>query len=105
MRRQDPPSIPQLAVPVSVPIECHRMAYASKDIGAQAAADLALVAFYFLFRVGEYMLPRQVKGNRVWKRATHTVQFQVGNVGFTKMASCSSAPPQSTHFCRQMQPR
>eukprot|EP00957_Ditylum_brightwellii_P095757 7296235-Ditylum_brightwellii.AAC.1 len=59
MRRQDPPSIPQLAVPVSVPIECHRMAYATKDIGAHAAADLALVAFFFLLRVGEYTLPRK----------------------------------------------
>eukprot|EP00957_Ditylum_brightwellii_P048492 3679503-Ditylum_brightwellii.AAC.1 len=59
MQRQDPPSIPQLAVPVSVPIECHMMAYAAKNIGAQAAVDLALVAFYFLLRVEKYTLPRK----------------------------------------------
>eukprot|EP00957_Ditylum_brightwellii_P208237 15356435-Ditylum_brightwellii.AAC.1 len=80
MQRQDPPSIPQLAVPVSVPIECHRMAYASKNIGAQAAVDLALVTFYFLLRVREYMLPFKVKRNGVWKQATHTVQFRIGIV-------------------------
>eukprot|EP00957_Ditylum_brightwellii_P099507 7579613-Ditylum_brightwellii.AAC.1 len=77
MQRQDPLSISQLAVPVSVPIECHRMAYAKKDIGAQAAADLALVTFYFLLRVREYMFPHKVKQNGVWKRATCTVQFRI----------------------------
>eukprot|EP00957_Ditylum_brightwellii_P163330 12436293-Ditylum_brightwellii.AAC.1 len=85
MQRQDPPSIPQLAVPVSVLIEFHRMAYTTKDIGAQAAAaDLALVAFSFLLRVREYTLPRKVKLNGVWKRATSTVQLRIGNAGFYK---------------------
>eukprot|EP00957_Ditylum_brightwellii_P032119 2435740-Ditylum_brightwellii.AAC.1 len=31
MRREDPPSIPQLAVPVEVPIKCFRSAYTTKD--------------------------------------------------------------------------
>eukprot|EP00957_Ditylum_brightwellii_P071281 5418852-Ditylum_brightwellii.AAC.1 len=86
IQRQDPLSIPQLAVPVSVPIECHRMAYAAKNIGVQAAADLALVAFYFLLRVGEYMLPHKVKQNGVWKQATCTVQLRISNVGFYKVS-------------------
>eukprot|EP00957_Ditylum_brightwellii_P168234 12807833-Ditylum_brightwellii.AAC.1 len=60
------------------------MAYAAKDIGAQAAADLASVAFYFLLRVREYTLPCKVKQNGVWKRATCTVQFRIGNVEFYK---------------------
>ena len=31
-RREDPPSIPQLAVPISVPWECHRVATESQEI-------------------------------------------------------------------------
>eukprot|EP00957_Ditylum_brightwellii_P024128 1819460-Ditylum_brightwellii.AAC.2 len=32
IRWEDPPSIPQLALPVSVPIECHRMEMAAGDL-------------------------------------------------------------------------
>eukprot|EP00957_Ditylum_brightwellii_P158818 12088355-Ditylum_brightwellii.AAC.1 len=60
------------------------MAYAATDIGTQAAADLTLVSFYFLLRVGEYTLPRKVTCNGVWKQATRTVQFRIGNVGLYK---------------------
>jgi hypothetical protein len=84
MRRDDPPAIPQLAVPVTVPIECHRQAYTTKDNGAKAAADLSLIVFFYLLRVGEYTMPHKVMRNGKWKRATRTMQFQVNNVGFYK---------------------
>eukprot|EP00957_Ditylum_brightwellii_P000472 36281-Ditylum_brightwellii.AAC.1 len=59
MRREDPPSIPQLVVPVEVPIQCFRSAYTTKDNRVQAVADLSLLAFFFLLRVGEYTMPRK----------------------------------------------
>eukprot|EP00957_Ditylum_brightwellii_P101085 7704167-Ditylum_brightwellii.AAC.1 len=84
MRREDSPSIPQLAVPVEVPIECFKQAYGTADNGAHVAADLALIAFSFLLRVVKYTLPRKVKRNGKWKRVARTVQFQLNNVGFYK---------------------
>ena len=50
----------------------------------QAIADLASVAFFYLLRVGEYTQPRMVTKDRKNKRATRTVQFHVGDVGFFK---------------------
>ena len=83
-RRLDPPSIPQMAVPLDVPEEAFRLGYASNDDVHKAAGDLALVAFYFLLRSGEYTKPRKVKRNGQWVRATRTKQFSVGNIGFWK---------------------
>ena len=48
MRRSDPPSIPQLAVPASVPKEAHRQGYATTSPKLQATADLATIAFYLV---------------------------------------------------------
>jgi hypothetical protein len=84
MKREDPPSIPQLAVPVAVPIKCHDMAYSTNCAKQQATADLALIAFFYLLRVGEYTAPRQVRRNNEWVRATRTVQFRIKDVGFWK---------------------
>jgi hypothetical protein len=50
----------------------------------QAIADLSLIAFFYLLRVGEYTAPRFVNNNGRTVRATRTVQFTVGNVGFFK---------------------
>ena len=83
-KRYDPPSIPQMAVPVSVPEEAWRIAYATEDALQEAAGDLTVIAFYFLLRSGEYTKPRRVKRNGKWVRATRTKQFQVGDVGFWK---------------------
>ena len=59
--RQDPPSVPHLALLVSVVNQLADTAYGvdnevacSKD---QAVADLAQCAFYFLLRLGEYTRP------------------------------------------------
>jgi hypothetical protein len=83
-RREDPPSIPQLAVPVSVPTMCYTAGRISNDEKKRATGDLVLIAFYFLLRVGEYTQPKFVNQNGEKRRSTRTKQFSVGNVGFFK---------------------
>ena len=82
MRRMDAPAVPQLAVPVSVPHECLSIATSSTKPGTLATADLIVIAFHYLLRVGEYTAPRFVKRNGVLVRATRTKQFRVKDVGF-----------------------
>ena len=83
MRRDNDPTIPQLAVPVTVP---KHMFKAAKQASAKeiAIANLAIIAVFYLLRVGEYTQPRQVKKNGRWKQATRTVQFRVQDIGFFK---------------------
>jgi hypothetical protein len=83
-RREDPPSIPQLAVPISVPTLCYTAGQTSMDPKKKATGELILIAFYFLLRVGEYTQPKFVNQNGEKRRATRTKQFSVGNVGFFK---------------------
>ena len=76
MKRQDPASIPQLAVPVAVPnwlVETGQTAIATPK--TQAIGDLAAIAFYYLLRVGEYTY-------RDEKKRTRTQQFRVKDVHF-----------------------
>jgi len=84
MRREDPPAVPQLAIPVEIPTYLAVEAASTDDPKTQAIGDLSLVAFFYLLRVGEYTKPRYatVNGRRV--RATRTVQFTVASVGFFK---------------------
>ena len=81
-RREDPPSVPQLAIPISVPEEMQAAGYATKSPTQQAIGDLGVVAFYYLLRVGEYTKPRYATTNGIRKRATRTIQFRVSDVGF-----------------------
>jgi hypothetical protein len=83
-RRQDPPAVPQLAVPITVAKACCDAGLASDDPKVQATGDLVLIAFYFLLRVGEYTRPRFVMRNGTKVRATRTKQFSYSNVGFYK---------------------
>jgi hypothetical protein len=83
-RRLDPPTTPQLAVPISVPNEGFLTGTKSNDPRLHAAGCLSLIAFYYLLRVGEYTKPRLVLRNGKQVRATRTVQFTVANVGFFK---------------------
>ena len=83
MRRQDPPAVPQIAVPVTVPNFLGTAGAASSNHKIKALGDLTLIAFYYLLRVGEYTRPRTVvAANGQIVRATRTVQFTVGSVGF-----------------------
>ena len=83
-RRQDPPSIPQLAVPIAVPNQCIQMTQHSTDMANITTADLIIIAFYYLLRVGEYTKPKLIQRNGKKVPATRTKQFSVGNVGFFK---------------------
>ena len=84
MRREDPPSTPQLALPVAVPIQSFKRAYSATDSREQATADLSIIAFFYLLRVGEYTTPRTARRNNQLVRATRTVQFRVQDIGFWK---------------------
>ena len=55
-----PPSVPQLAVPVTVPHSAFTDGITSTDPFVRRIGCLILVAFYFLLRVGEYTKPRTV---------------------------------------------
>ena len=83
-RRDDPPSTPQLAVPLAVPEECYIAAYKTNNPQTQAVGDLALVAFFYLLRVGEYTKPKVRLINGKTKSATRTQQFKLNNIGFFK---------------------
>lgn len=83
-RREDPPSVPQIAVPITVPNHCMEQGLKSSSPKQQAVGCLVLIAFYYLLRVGEYTKPQFVTRNGQKVRATRTVQFTVGNIGFWK---------------------
>ena len=83
-RRLDPPSVPQLAVPVTLAKNAYKAGLLSKNQATTHTGCLVIVAFYFLLRVGEYTKPRTVLKNGVRVPATRTKQFVVGNVGFFK---------------------
>ena len=84
MKRQDPPATPQLALPVTVIQTLHKTAYKSTSPQLQTISDLASIAFYYLLRVGEYTRPRTTRKNGRIVRATRTVQFTIGDIGFFK---------------------
>jgi hypothetical protein len=55
--KEDPPTRKKLPVEADVPELLIDMAYTNKeDSFAQATADLALIAFYYLLRIGEYTI-------------------------------------------------
>ena len=83
-RREDPPSTPQLALPIAVPEQCLKAGRQSKNPYLSAIGELSIIAFYYLLRVGEYTKPRMAVYNGKTKRATRTIQFSVGNIGFFK---------------------
>ena len=83
-RREDSPVVPQLAVPVEVPHAAFQTAYANSCKVEKAKADLALIAFYYLLRVGEYTKPKYTTVNGVRRSTTRTKQFSIGNIGFFK---------------------
>ena len=68
-KRADPPAQAKLAIPVKVVNHIHDVGQAKATARAMAIADMCLIAFYFLLRVGEYTAPR--KG-----ADTRTVQFR-----------------------------
>ena len=77
-RREDPIPLPEIAVPVSVPQFMAKMGLSpSATPKEQAVGDLALIAFFYLLRVGEYTQKKKRKNTR-------TVQFRLCDIAFKK---------------------
>jgi hypothetical protein len=77
--KEDPPTKKMLPVEVNEPELPVEMGYGKlSTLHAQAIGDLALIAFYYLLRIGEYM----VKGER--NNSKQTVQFKLKDVSFFK---------------------
>ena len=83
-RRVDPPTVPQLAIPVTVPHAKFKQAIGLHDPIEKRLGCLMMVAFYFLLQVGKYTKPRFLRRDRKLIPATRTKQFTIGNVGFFK---------------------
>ena len=79
-RKVDPPTRKKLPVQADVVELLVDAAYKNEgsDQGQQATADLTLIAFYYLLRIGEYT----VKGSR--NNTKQTVQFKYEDVSFFK---------------------
>jgi hypothetical protein len=71
---QDPPSLPSLAVPVEL-VEAALNIHNKGTKHQQRTAQLMVIAYYFLLRVGEYTKP---------SKQTRTVQFRIIDVIFWK---------------------
>ena len=82
-RRTDAPAIPQLAVPVSLIHHIHKTSTSSSSPLTAATADLSIIAFYYLLRVGEYTQPRKVKVNGTW----HLAKFDLSNESVVTLAA------------------
>jgi len=75
--KADPPTQKKPPVEADVPELLIDMAYTNKDDAfAQATADLALIAFYYLLRIGEYTVKNRAELNTTNKK--QTVQFTQG---------------------------
>ena len=54
-KKEDPPAMKKLPIEVDIPeYPVERAMEADADEGQKAIANLTLIAFYFLLRVGEY---------------------------------------------------
>ena len=78
----DPTSVPQLAIPVTLPHKEYTDGLASPESLIRKTGCLILVEFYFVLRVGEYTKPKTVMKNGKRVSATLTKQLLVGNVEF-----------------------
>ena len=84
-RKEDPITLKKLPVESDVPeLLSHIGSLATANQLDKAIGDLALIAFYYLLRVGEYT----VKNSR--NQTKQTVQFRLGDVTFFKY-DCSDS--------------
>ena len=72
-RRQDPPSKPKLALPVSALKHIRQQSQHSQSPKALAIADLIIIAWFYLLRVGEYTYSKPSQKKR-------TTPFKVRDV-------------------------
>ncbi len=84
-RKVDPPTRKKLPIQSDVVELLVNAAYhQGSNLGQQAVADLTMIAFYYLLRVGEYM----VKGSQ--NNTKQTLQFKYEDVSFFKKNSRGS---------------
>ena len=77
--KEDPPTRKMLPIETDVPQLLVEMGYGTSGTAhMQAIGDLALIAFYYLLRIGEYT----VKGRR--NNNKQTVQFKMEDITFYK---------------------
>jgi len=77
--KADPPTQKKLPVEADVPELLIEMGYGkSGSTQLQAVRDLALIAFYYLLRIGEYTVKRQRDRTKPAKK--QTVQFKLEDV-------------------------
>lgn len=78
-KKDDPPTLKKLPVAIDVPelLSSFGMMTGANELD-KAVGDLALIAFYYLLRVGEYT----IKGHR--NHTKQTVQFRMQDVTFFK---------------------
>ncbi len=82
-RKVDPATQKKLPIQADVPELLVETAYQPGTLECQrATADLTMIAFYYLLRVGEYT----VKGSR--NNTKQTVQFKYEDVSFFKKNTC-----------------
>jgi len=74
-KREDPPTQPQLAVPVAVPNWIFLSSRKSIRQHIRAVGELCLIAFYFLLRVGKYTQTQAT-------HRTRTQQFRLRDICF-----------------------
>ena len=77
-RRDDSPTQPMLAVPLSVPVYLLSAAK-RKSKKDKAVADLAIIAFYFLLRVGEYTYHKKSDRRRTKQFRTNDIALWHNN--------------------------
>ena len=85
IRRHATLSITQLVILVNFPRECYKISKPSSDEVIHEAADLTLIAYYYLIWVVKCIQTHMVKRNGALVRATRTKQFRVRDVGFSKI--------------------
>ena len=92
-RKVDPPTRKKLPVQADVVELLVDAAYhQGSSLGQQAVADLTLIVFYYLLRIGEYM----IKGSR--NNTKQTVQFKYEDVSFLQ-EKLPGSPPLLTSRC------
>jgi hypothetical protein len=74
-KNTDPATESQIALPVAIFVNIMANEGVSRLPNVQATADLTIIAFYFLLRVGEYTQPTN-------SRPTRTTQFRLKDVTF-----------------------
>ena len=96
-KREDPPSKPQLAVPVAVPEMMYMLGVNGKTEQKKCVGDFGLIAFYYLLRVGEYTYVKDTERRR-------TQQFRLQDVKLWRGTTLLDPRFSKNYLCRVCTP-